>query len=97
MFLRPHLFPPVAQGVVVGAQGGSILGSSPALTVDPASTRVASLTHAVHPGIYPQGALASFYPDFLRKRNTPAMHYVAAEEVGKDLPMSAQEPTGVVR
>ena len=76
-------------------QDDARLGPPPALVVGPASTRVSSLAHVAPPGIYPQGALASFYPDFLRNRNTPAWHDVVPEEVDERLLMSAHDVSGV--
>ena len=58
-----------------------------------ASTRVSSLTHVVPTGNYPNGALSSFYPYFLRTRSTPAMHDVVAEEVAMELLSPSHDPT----
>ena len=96
-FLRPVVSPPVAQWVIVGFQDDSKLGSAQSLVAAPSSTRESSLTHVVPPGAYPQGPLASLYPYFLRKRNTPDRHDEAADEFGKELLLSAHVTSGVRR
>ena len=73
------------------------LGLSPSSAAGLASARASSLTHVVPSGIYPQGAISSFYPEFLRIRNTPARHDAVAEEVDKELLMSAQDAPGAGR
>ena len=80
--------------MVVGVLDDSQLGSAPALTVGSAASRVSSITHVAPPGSYPQGDLSSLYPDFLRKRSTPAKHDVVAGEVDKDLLTSSHDLTG---
>ena len=94
VFALPAISTPVVQGVVVGVEGDTKLASSPALTVGLAAARASSLTHVVPPGSYPKGTLSSFYPNFLRKRNTPARNYAAAEEVDKELLLSAHDASG---
>ena len=91
-FAPPPTAQGIARGVVVGVQDDSNLGSAPALVVGSASNRASALTHAGPPWGLPQGALAPFYPDFLRKRITPARHDVVAEEVDKELLLTATEP-----
>ena len=89
--------PPILRGVVVGVQGDSALGAEPAVSVVPVPRRTSSLTHVVPPTDYPRRSLTSFYPDFLRKRVTPARHDVAAEEVDKELLVNARDTDGVGR
>ena len=88
----PTVIHPMLKGVVVGVPDDASVGTAPALSVGPVSQRVSSLTHVVPPAAYPQGSLTSFYPDFLRKRVTPARHDVVAEEVDKELLAQAHEP-----
>ena len=90
-FAPPPSAPAVVRGVVVGIQDDSTLGSAPALVVGSASTRASSLTHVVPSGIYPQSGLSPFYPDFLRKRNTPDRHDVVAEEGDKELKLASHD------
>ena len=91
-FAPPHVYQGLVHGVVVGSTGDANLGSAPALVVGPISQRSSSLTH-VAPSTAPlQGDLANFYPDFLKKRATPARHSAVADQVDKELLLTATEP-----
>ena len=69
----------------------------PALLVGPMASRTSSLTHVAPPGNPPVGSLTYAYPDFLRKRTTPARHDVVAEEVDKELLVRARDTDGMGR
>ena len=91
-FAPPYAYQGLVHGVVVGSTSDANLGSAPALVVGPISQRSSSLTHVAPSTAPPQGALANFYPDFLRKRVTPARHSVVADQVDKELLLTATEP-----
>ena len=94
MFRTTQAYQGLVRGVVIGSTGDANLGSAPALVVGPVSQRSSSLTHVAPSTAPPQGALANFYPDFLKKRATPARHSVVAEQVDKELLLPATDPVG---
>ena len=64
---------------------------SPALDVGSVAARSSSLAHVDPSTAPPQSALSAFYPEFLRKRVTPARHDVVAEEADKANPLNAAD------
>ena len=85
--------PSVVRGLVVGVEDDSKLSAAYARVLGSVSQRTSSLTH-VTPRVLNNRGLGPFYPEFLRKRATPARLDVAAEEVDNELLLAAQSTSG---
>ena len=87
----------LGQWAIVGVQEDSSSGSASALLAGPVASRTSSLTHVAPPINHSLGELTPFYPDFLRKRVTPARRDLVAEDVDKELLLRAIETDGMGR
>ena len=77
--------PITVQGFSSLPVGESHRSKAASLMLGPVSSRGSSLTHVSQPVAPPQSTLTAFYPDFLRRRITPARHEVVSEEADKEL------------
>lgn len=82
---------PLVQGLVLGVQGDLQLAQRHALAVGSLESRSSSLTHDTPSDAPRESSLSSLYPEFIRKRVTPARHDVVAEEVDKELLLNATD------
>ena len=71
--------------MVIPPDGGQQLRNAASLNIGPLAGRTSSPTQINHAGALSQSTLSAFYPDFLRRRATPARHEVVDGEVDKYL------------